>query len=1306
MSRFYLKNALLSLLALAGMRTPVSAQPGNCPATVQQPASQTVCAGGPVQAITFNGQSATSFSWTNNQPSIGLAATGTGPIAGFTAVNNTNAPVTATVTVTPQGNSAGGGGGIAYVPVRGGNSVLVINTATNTQTGTINVGAEPVGVSVSPDGSRVYITNQVSNTVSVINTYTNTVVATIPVGTVPVGVAVSPDGSRVYVAVIGGVSVINAVTNTVIATVPVAGSPYGIIVSADGSKVFVSPDDQAHVVVINAATNTVSGTIPTGMVPLGMALSPNGTRLYVANAGSDNITVINPANNSVVATIPLAAGSLMPHGLAVTPDGSRVYVANFNSANVSVISTATNSVTATISLTGNCGPSGVSVTPDGSRVYVTRENDDKISVISTTTHTQTALLNAGMMPVSFGNFITPATGGSCTGTPATFTITVNPAQAPTIGYGGSAFCGNGNPVAVTRTGAAGGSYSAVPAGLAIDAVTGTISPAASQPGNYTVTYTVAASGGCPSAQAQAHVAIQALPTVSQVNDRTVCPGAHVNVGFIGTPVGVSFAWTNTQPAAGLPATGNGNLAFTAQNNTAAALTATIAVTPSFVSGSGLYAYVPDFNAGTLSVLNATNNTSVATIAVGSQPFGVALSALNSRVYVSNRGSNSVSVVNTATNQVVTTIPVGSNPRGVAVSPDGSRLYVANQNSGNVSVISTATNTVLATIPVGSNPVGLAVSPDGSRVYVANNVSATLSVINTATQAVTNLGVGMQPTAVAVSPDGSRVYVSNYGSNTVSVVQTANLTVGTVPVGRNPMGVAVAPNGSHVYVANYDENTMTVIQVANLATVSVPVGQAPYGVSVSPDGSRIFVAAFLSNQVSMLNAANLQVLAQLPAGDGPVAIGQFAGYPSATTCVGAPRTFTITVNPAPTATISYGTTPLCRNGGTVLPTRTGSTGGIFSIVPAAGLPVNATTGAIDLNGATPGTYTVTYALPASGSCPAFSTTATITVRAQPNATIAYPQNNYCPAGTATPVLTGDGGGTFTSPNGLVINPQTGVVNLATSPVGTHQVSYLLPAQNNTCVDVVATYPITIRPVPVVNQPADRTVCPGEQVNITFAGAPNGVTFSWTNSVPANGLAANGAGTISFAATNTAPNALLSMVTVTPAAHGCTGTPRTFALAVNPRPAQPLITQNGGSLHSSAPAGNQWYFQGNALPGATAATFTPTQSGAYTVIATVGGCSSNASAVHNFVITSVRQTLPQQAVLIGPNPVLSQLQVQAVGRNGAHTVQVFSMLDVQVRGSQRFNGTATVDMSLLPAGSYFIEVIHERSGDRLRRMVVKP
>ena len=76
---------------------------GTCcpPLSVNDPADQEVCAGEMTAAVTFTGSASTTFEWTNNNTSIGLAASGTGNIAAFTTINGGNAPVVATITVTP-----------------------------------------------------------------------------------------------------------------------------------------------------------------------------------------------------------------------------------------------------------------------------------------------------------------------------------------------------------------------------------------------------------------------------------------------------------------------------------------------------------------------------------------------------------------------------------------------------------------------------------------------------------------------------------------------------------------------------------------------------------------------------------------------------------------------------------------------------------------------------------------------------------------------------------------------------------------------------------------------------------------------------------------------------------------------------------------------------------------------------------------------------------------------------------------------------------------------------------------------------
>jgi hypothetical protein len=62
----------------------------------------------------------------------------------------------------------------------------------------------------------------------------------------------------------------------------------------------------------------------------------------------------------------------------------------------------------------------------------------------------------------------------------------------------------------------------------------------------------------------------------------------------------------------------------------------------------------------------------------------------------------------------------------------------------------------------------------------------------------------------------------------------------------------------------------------------------------------------------------------------------------------------------------------------------------------------------------------------------------------NATLTYPQTNYCISDpNPSPTLVGTAGGTYSSTAGLTINSTTGVITLASSTPGTYTVTYVGP-----------------------------------------------------------------------------------------------------------------------------------------------------------------------------------------------------------------------------------------------------------------------
>ncbi len=133
------------------------------------------------------------------------------------------------------------------------------------------------------------------------------------------------------------------------------------------------------------------------------------------------------------------------------------------------------------------------------------------------------------------------------------------------------------------------------------------------------------------------------------------------------------------------------------------------------------------------------------------------------------------------------------------------------------------------------------------------------------------------------------------------------------------------------------------------------------------------------------------------------------------------------------TIYHGTYSLT----TPAPTITGETG-TFS-ESTGNLSIDSSTGVINVNNSTAGTYTVVYTT--NGSCPT-TVNNTITVNALDGATFAYSSNSLPQTGTAslTTTPTTSGGVYSAYPSGLSINSSTGEIDLANSTIQSYKIFY--------------------------------------------------------------------------------------------------------------------------------------------------------------------------------------------------------------------------------------------------------------------------
>jgi gliding motility-associated-like protein len=176
--------------------------------------------------------------------------------------------------------------------------------------------------------------------------------------------------------------------------------------------------------------------------------------------------------------------------------------------------------------------------------------------------------------------------------------------------------------------------------------------------------------------------------------------------------------------------------------------------------------------------------------------------------------------------------------------------------------------------------------------------------------------------------------------------------------------------------------------------------------------------------------------------------------------------------------------------------------------------------------------------------------------------------------------------------------------------------------NGCSGPTRSFTVTVNPVPVVAPLADQVLCHDQQTVPVLLQTPvGGASFSWTNSDPSIGLAANGAtaNLPSFRAVNPGTVPVVATVTVQATAYGCPGPPRSFTITVNPLPSGSISSSvpficEGGSQTLTVTGGSsyQWYLDGVAIAGATGPSYAATQAGGYTAdIRNVYGCTATAS-----------------------------------------------------------------------------------------------
>ncbi|MET3885920.1 beta strand repeat-containing protein [Niastella sp. OAS944] len=759
------------------------------------------------------------------------------------------------------------------------------------------------------------------------------------------------------------------------------------------------------VVVTNAsgcsATTTTNVTINALPTPTANSNTPQcaGSTLNFTASGGANYSWTGP--NGFTSNLP------NPSIANVTTAASGVYTVVVTDENGCSATTTTNVTINALptptagSNTPQCAGSTLNLTANGGTGYNWSGPNGFTSTTPNPSITNVTTAASGVYTV----VVTDGNGCSAT---TTTNVAITPLPTATISYSATPYCisiSSAQAVTLSGTNAyTGGTYTATPGGLSINSSTGAITPSTSTAGTYTVTYTTPASSGCAAVTATTSVTITAVPTatISYTGSPFCTTVSSATVTLTGT--GAYTGGTYTAAPAGL----NINSA-TGDINPSASTPGTYTVTYA-IPASGGCAGVNVTTPVTITALPTVNLTYAGTPFCRSVATGQAATLSGTGAY---------------TGGTFTSSPGGLSINGStgAITPSTSTagsytVTYTTPASGGCATVSTTANIIITAVPtatisytgtpfcttLGSAPVTLA----GTGAYTGGTYTAAPAglTINGSTGEITpsSSTAGTYTITYAIPASGGCAAVNVTTSVTITAQPTASLFYAGTPFCRS---VATAQNPTLTGTNAYTGGTYT----------------APAGLTINSGTGAITPSTSTAGTYTVTYTK--------------VAAGG---------CAAVVATTSVTITAVPTATISYTGTPFCTTLGSAPVTLTGTgayTGGTFS--STAGLTINSSTGEITPSSSTAGTYTITYAIPASGGCAAVNVTTSVTITAQPTASLSYVGTPFCKtASTQNPVLTGTGaytGGTYSAaPAGLTINSGTGVITPSSSTAGTYTITY--------------------------------------------------------------------------------------------------------------------------------------------------------------------------------------------------------------------------------------------------------------------------
>jgi len=259
------------------------------------------------------------------------------------------------------------------------------------------------------------------------------------------------------------------------------------------------------------------------------------------------------------------------------------------------------------------------------------------------------------------------------------------------------------------------------------------------------------------------------------------------------------------------------------------------------------------------------------------------------------------------------------------------------------------------------------------------------------------------------------------------------------------------------------------------------------------------------------------------------------------------------------------------------------------------------------------------------------------------------------------------------------------NLTVTP--TASTSYIVTASNADCPMALETMHIVVNYIPdnAGTITGDSTICQGQNaVEYLIPSIDYATSYLWSLPTGASGTSSTNSILVDFSAS--AATGTISVAGTNVCGQGQTSN---LLLNIYSIPPTPVITIDGNMLHSSAPAGNQWYIQGLQIMDGDGQDYQATTDGDYYVIVTLNGCSSSHSNVITTNFAGIQTVTDNMGLYVFPNPVEAEMIIEIKGNTDDIDFEIFNSLgEIIFKGV--LQGKTTIPTASFAQGIYLLRL----------------